>query len=64
MQMNAALQEQKRARDLTQEDRAEIIRRLEFGSSLTEDLVSEMARSSFIAPANRRIVCMQLFMAV
>jgi hypothetical protein len=31
MQMNA-LQEQKRARDLTQEDRAQIIRRLEFGS--------------------------------
>jgi hypothetical protein len=27
-----ALQEQKRARDLTQEDRAQIIRRLEFGS--------------------------------
>jgi CRP/FNR family transcriptional regulator len=54
MQMNAALQEQKRARDLTQEDRAEIIRRLEFGSSLTEDLVSEMARSSVVLDFRRR----------
>jgi CRP-like cAMP-binding protein len=54
MQMNAALQEHKRARDLTQEDRAEIIRRLEFGSSLTEDLVSEMARSSVVLDFRRR----------
>ena len=44
MQMNA-LQEHKRARDLTTEDRADIIRRLEFGSSLAEDLVMDMARS-------------------
>ena len=52
--MNAALQEQKRARDLTQEDRAEIIRSLEFGSSLSEDLVSDMARSSVVLDFRRR----------
>ena len=52
--MNAALQEQKRARDLTQEDRADIIRGLEFGSSLTEDLVSDLARSSVVLDFRRR----------
>ena len=41
-----SVQQQKRARDLTPEDRAEIIRNLEFGSSLNEILISEMARSS------------------
>jgi hypothetical protein len=71
--MNALL-EQKRARDLNLEDRAQIIRRLEFGSSLTEDLVMDLARSSvvldfrrrrsFTAPANPPIVSTQLFMAV
>src|SRR6476661_3059172 len=53
MEMNA-LQEQKRARDLTPEDRAEIIRRLDFGSSLNEILISEMARSSVILDYRRR----------
>jgi len=53
MQMNA-LQEQKRARDLTPEDRAQIIRRLEFGSSLAEDLVADIARSSVVLDFRRR----------
>src|SRR5215467_8370184 len=53
MQMNA-LQEQKRARDLSAEDRAQIIRRLEFGSSLNEDLVMDMARSSVVLDFRRR----------
>src|ERR1043166_2898532 len=53
MEMNALL-EQKRARDLTQEERAQIIRRLEFGSSLTEDLVMDLARSSFVLDFRRR----------
>src|ERR1041384_3504697 len=53
MEMNA-LQEQKRARDLTPEDRAEIIRRLEFGSTLDDALVSEMARNSVVLDFRRR----------
>jgi CRP/FNR family transcriptional regulator, cyclic AMP receptor protein len=53
MQMNA-LQEHKRARDLSAEDRAAIIRRLEFGSSLAEDLVMEIARSSVVLDFRRR----------
>jgi CRP-like cAMP-binding protein len=51
--MNAVL-EQKRARDLTTDDRAQIIRRLEFGSSLNEDLVSDMARNSVVLDFRRR----------
>ena len=68
-----ALQEQKRARDLTFEDRAEIIRQLEFGSTLNDDLVNDMARNSVVldfrrrrfvtVPANQRIACMRSFMA-
>src|SRR5678816_683651 len=53
MEMNA-LQEQKRARDLTAEDRAQIIRRLEFGSTLDDALVSEMARNSVVLDFRRR----------
>ena len=51
--MNALL-EHKRARDLTAEDRADIIRRLEFGSSLAEDLVMDIARSSVVLDFRRR----------
>src|ERR1700741_1303369 len=53
MEMNA-LQEQKRARDLSAEDRAEMIRRLEFGSTLDDALVSDMARSSVVLDYKRR----------
>ena len=53
MEMNA-LMEQKRARDLSPEDRAQIIRRLEFGSSLTEDLLMDMARGSVVLDFRRR----------
>ncbi len=49
-----ALQEQKRARDLTPEDRAEIIRQLEFGSTLDDALVSDMARNSVVLDFRRR----------
>ena len=49
-----ALQDQKRARDLTFEDRAEIIRRLDFGSTLDNDLVSDMARNSVVLDFRRR----------
>jgi len=51
--MNALL-EQKRARDLNLEDRAQIIRHLEFGSSLAEDLVMDLARSSVVLDFRRR----------
>src|SRR5678815_3303116 len=53
MEMNA-LQEQKRARDLTPEDRAEIIRRFEFGSTLNDALVNDMARNSVVLDLRRR----------
>src|SRR5690349_6905066 len=53
MEMNA-LQEQKRARDLTPEDRAEIIQHLEFGSTLDDALVTEMARNSVVLDFRRR----------
>src|SRR6201988_4431278 len=53
MEMNA-LQEQKRARDLSADDRAEIIRRLEFGSTLDDALVAEMARNSVVLDFRRR----------
>ncbi len=49
-----ALQEQKRARDLSAEDRAEIIRRLDFGSTLDDSLVSEMARNAVVLDFRRR----------
>jgi CRP/FNR family transcriptional regulator len=49
-----SVQQQKRARDLTPEDRAQIIRKLEFGSSLNEALLSEIARSSLVLDYRRR----------
>ena len=55
MEMNA-LQEQKRARDLTPEDRAEIIRQLEFGSTLDDAIISDMARNSVVLDFRRRRV--------
>jgi CRP/FNR family cyclic AMP-dependent transcriptional regulator len=48
------VQDQKRARDLTPNDRAEIIRRLDFGSSLNETLVSNLANSSVVLDFRRR----------
>ena len=53
MEMNA-LQEQKRARDLTPEDRAEMIRQSDFGSTLDDALVSDMARNSVVLDFRRR----------
>ena len=53
MEMNA-LQDQKRARDLSPEDRAEMIRRLEFGSTLDDGLVTDMARNSVVLDFRRR----------
>lgn len=49
-----AVQQQKRARDLTPEDRADIIRRLEFGASLDDTLVSNLASSSLVLDFRRR----------
>lgn len=48
------VQDHKRARDLTTEDRADIIRRLEFGSSLSDDQLAELARSSVVLDFRRR----------
>jgi CRP/FNR family cyclic AMP-dependent transcriptional regulator len=47
-------QDQKRARDLTQTDRVDIIRQLDFGSSLNDTLVSELANSSVVLDFRRR----------
>jgi CRP/FNR family cyclic AMP-dependent transcriptional regulator len=49
-----SVQDQKRARDLTEEDRASLIRRLDFGSSLNDSLVSDLARSSVVLDFRRR----------
>jgi CRP/FNR family transcriptional regulator len=49
-----AVQEQKRARDLTTDDRAALIRRLEFGSTLDDSLVADLARSSVVLDFRRR----------
>ncbi len=49
-----AVQDHKRARDLTPEDRAEIIRQLEFGSTLNDSLLSELARTSVVLDFRRR----------
>ena len=49
-----SVQQQKRARDLTPEDRAEIIRNLGFGSSLNEVFVSEIAQNSVVLDYRRR----------
>src|SRR6476660_9643287 len=48
------VQEQKRARDLTPNDRAEIIRRLDFGSSLHESLITDLATNSVVLDFRRR----------
>jgi CRP/FNR family cyclic AMP-dependent transcriptional regulator len=48
------VQDQKRARDLTSDDRAGIIRELEFGASLNENLVSDLANSSLVLDFRRR----------
>ena len=47
-------QDQKRARDLTPSDRAHIIRQLDFGSSLNDPLVSDLANSSVVLDFRRR----------
>jgi CRP/FNR family transcriptional regulator, cyclic AMP receptor protein len=47
-------QEQKRARDLTAADRADIIRRLDFGVSLNDTLVTDLANSSIVLDFRRR----------
>ena len=49
-----SLQEQKRARDLTSDDRAALIRGLEFGSTLSDSLVADLARSSVVLDFRRR----------
>ena len=46
--------EQKRARDLTAADRADIIRRLDFGVSLNDTLVTDLANSSVVLDFRRR----------
>jgi len=48
------VQQLKRARDLTLEDRADIIRRFEFGSSLNEKLISDLARNAVVLDFRRR----------
>jgi CRP/FNR family transcriptional regulator, cyclic AMP receptor protein len=49
-----AVQRHKRARDLTSDDRAEIIRNLEFGATLSDSLVSDLARNSVVLDFRRR----------
>jgi CRP/FNR family transcriptional regulator, cyclic AMP receptor protein len=44
----------KRARDLTSEDRADIIRRFDFGSSLNETLVSALVQNAVVLDFRRR----------
>ena len=48
------VQDQKRARDLTSADRAAIIRQLDFGSSLNDSVVLELASSSVVLDFRRR----------
>jgi len=48
------VQDQKRARDLTPADRAEIIRQLGFGSSLNDSVVSNLATNSVVLDFRRR----------
>ncbi len=48
------VQQQKRARDLTLEDRVDIIRRFEFGSSLSETLISDLAGNAVVLDFRRR----------
>jgi CRP/FNR family transcriptional regulator, cyclic AMP receptor protein len=49
-----AVQQQRRARDLTSEDRADIIRNLEFGATLSDSLVADLARNSVVLDFRRR----------
>jgi len=49
-----AVQQHKRARDLTSEDRAELIRNLDFGATLSDSLVSDLARNSVVLDFRRR----------
>jgi len=44
----------KRARDLTAADRVEIIRRLSFGSSLSDTILANLASNSIVLDARRR----------
>jgi CRP-like cAMP-binding protein len=44
----------KRARDLTAQDRLEIVKRLEFGSSLSESVLTNLAHNSIVLDARRR----------
>src|SRR5215813_653135 len=48
------VQDQKRARDLTPADRADIIRQLDFGSSLSDTLISDLANNSVVLDFRRR----------
>jgi len=49
-----AVQQHKRARELTSEDRAELIRNLDFGATLSDSLVSDLARNSVVLDFRRR----------
>ena len=49
-----AVQQAKRARDLTSEDRADIIRKLEFGATLSDTLISDIASNSVVLDFRRR----------
>jgi CRP/FNR family transcriptional regulator, cyclic AMP receptor protein len=49
-----AVQHAKRARDLTPADRADIIRELEFGATLSDTLVSDLATNSVVLDFRRR----------
>jgi CRP-like cAMP-binding protein len=44
----------KRARDLSAEDRARLIRKLEFGSTLSESVITELAQASSLIDVRRR----------
>jgi CRP-like cAMP-binding protein len=48
------VQDQKRARDLTSADRAETIRQLDFGASLKDSVVSDLANTSLVLDFRRR----------
>jgi CRP/FNR family cyclic AMP-dependent transcriptional regulator len=44
----------KRARDLNRDDRAQLLRKLDFGSTLSDDLVSRFAEASTVIDVRRR----------
>lgn len=50
----SALQEQKRARDLSADDRAELVRHFDFGATLDDALVNDLARNSMVLDLRRR----------